>query len=277
MQTMRLIHGNRAKKLEAHSRPAENAPPQVQVEEHTVVEFPLRQTSPALWNDSFCPGRKGEFFKGLSASALSDFESHAVRFICPGSTVLLREEQKPTSILFLIEGTVELSMNSFAGKRFILGIAGAGEILGLHSAISGNNSEIQAEARYPCRIESLQRQDFLEFLMRYPVASKNVAQELTVHYARACQRLRILGFASTVQAKLARLLLEWCNRGQQTESGTQIRCLLTHEEIGECIGASRETVTRALNDFKNQELVELRGASLIIRSRRALANYAGLA
>jgi CRP/FNR family transcriptional regulator len=230
-----------------------------------------------MWDDVHWPGRPGEFFKDLPSRAISDFDSHAARFCCPGATVLIREEQHPSGVLFLKEGTVDLSMNSFAGKRFILGIAGPGEILGLQSAISGNASEVRAEARYPCCIDSLSRQEFLDFLMRHPIASQNVTRELTMHYARACERLRILGLASTAQSKLARLLLEWCNRGQQAEGGTQIRCLLTHEEIGECIGASRETVTRALNDLKNQDLVELRGASLIVRSRSALAVYAGIA
>jgi CRP/FNR family transcriptional regulator len=51
--------------------------------------------------------------------------------------------------------------------------------------------------------------------------------------------------------------------------------VLTHEEIGECIGASRETVTRYLTDFRKHGLMEMRGTILIIPSRSALAIYAG--
>ena len=129
--------------------------------------------------------------KDLSADAQSDFASLATHFHCPGSTVLISEAQEPSSILFLLEGEVSISMNSYDGRRLLLGVAGPGDTLGLTSAISGDASEICAEAMYPCRIASLQREDFLGFLLRHPSASQNVARELCVHYTRACERLRI--------------------------------------------------------------------------------------
>jgi CRP/FNR family transcriptional regulator, cyclic AMP receptor protein len=167
-------------------------------------------------------------------------------------------------------------MSSSDGRRLLLGVAGAGDTLGLTSAISGNCSEIQAEARYPCRIASLRRKDFLEFLLRHPVASQNVGRELCLHYTRACERLRILGLTTSATSRLAYLLSQWCKTGQQTSAGIQIRCVLTHEEIGDYIGASRETVTRTLTDFRSHDLMSLRGSTLIVTSRSALALYAGI-
>ena len=54
------------------------------------------------------------------------------------------------------------------------------------------------------------------------------------------------------------------------------RCALTHGEIGDCIGASRETVTRTLTDFRSHDLMSLRGSKPIVTSRSALAVYAGI-
>jgi CRP/FNR family transcriptional regulator, cyclic AMP receptor protein len=216
------------------------------------------------------------FFRDLPARARSDFELLATHFHCPGSTVLISEAQRPSRILFLLEGEVSISLNSSDGKRLLLGVACAGDTLGLNSVVSGVSSEIQAEAVYACRIASLQRQDFLDFLSRHPIASQNVARELSLYYRRACERLRILGLTSTATAKLAHLLLEWCRGGQETESGVQIRWALTHQEIGEYIGAARETVTRTLADFKSHDLVRLRGSTLVVTSRVALAAHAGI-
>jgi CRP/FNR family transcriptional regulator, cyclic AMP receptor protein len=216
------------------------------------------------------------FFKDLPAEARSDFELHARHFECPGSTVLISEAQKPSSILFLLEGEVNISMNSSDGRRLLLGVAGAGDTLGLTSAISGDTSEVRAEAMYPCRLASLRRRDFLEFLLRHPSASQNVARELSLHYARACERLRLLGLTSTAMARLAYLLLDSCRGGQETKSGFKVRCALTHCEIGECIGASRETVTRTLADFRSHDLVTLHRSTLVVTNRRALAAYAGI-
>ncbi|MFZ1940720.1 MAG: Crp/Fnr family transcriptional regulator [Terracidiphilus sp.] len=226
--------------------------------------------------DSRCPSGSKGFFKDLPTEARSDFELLATHFHCPGSTVLISEAQEPSSILFLLEGEVNISMSSSDGRRLLLGVAGAGDTLGLTSAISGEASEIRAETMYPCRLASLQRRHFLNFLSRHPIASQNVAQELSLHYKRACERLRILGLTSSATARLAFLLLEWCRAGQQTKSGVQIRCALTHREIGEYIGASRETVTRTLADLKSHDLVRQRGSTFVVPSRRALAAYAGM-
>ena len=167
-------------------------------------------------------------------------------------------------------------MNSSDGKRLLLEVAGAGDTLGLTSALSGESSEIRAQSMYPCRIASLQRRDFLAFISRHPVAGQNVARELCADLARARERLRILGLTSTATARLALLLLEWCREGQRTAEGIQIRFVLTHREIGECIGASRETVSRTLTDFRVHDLVRMRGSTLVVNSCQNLANYAGI-
>jgi len=237
----------------------------------------LFQASLAIkWGENRRPYGAGEFFKGLSAQAIDEFESLAVYFCCPAATVLIKGDQDPFSVMFVLDGAVGLRMASYAGKRFILGIAGPGEILGLTSAISGIPAGIEAEARCLCSIALLKREDFLDFLLRYPIASRNVMRELSQQHAQACERLRIVGLTSSAPAKLAQLLLEWCTRGRQTRTGTQIRFLLTHEEVGECIGSSRETVTRALNDFRHRNLVELNGSILTVPSRSALEIYAGI-
>lgn len=241
-----------------------------------VEEFPMLSDFAVAPGASHCPcGTKG-FFKDLPTKAQDDFELLAIHFHCPGSTVLISEAQQPSNILFLLEGEVNISMNSSDGRRLLLGVVSAGEILGLASAISGDASEIRAEAMYPCRIASVPRQDFLDFLSHHQIASRNVARELSLHYSRACVKLRILGLTSTATARLAHLLLEWCRGAQDTDSGFQVRCVLSHQKIGEYIGASRETVTRALADFKSHDLVRLRGTTLVVTSRDALAAYAGI-
>lgn len=216
----------------------------------------------------------GEFFKTLSVEALEDFESLAIRKTYAPREVLFEEKQNPSRIFVLLEGQVKLSMNSIDGRRLILRIAGPGELPGLTSVLSGREYETTAEALCPCKIASMRRQDFLEFLIRYPAAYASVARDLSQEYTRACEQLRTVGLAPSAPVKLARLLLELCAAAHPTERGTQFRLTLTHGEIGECIGASRETVTRTLSDFKNRHLLDFRGSTLLIRNQMALASYA---
>jgi CRP/FNR family transcriptional regulator, cyclic AMP receptor protein len=73
--------------------------------------------------------------------------------------------------------------------------------------------------------------------------------------------------------KLAKLLLEFAVGGKETKDGTCVNFALTHEEIAEFIGTTRETVTRTLSEFKSQHLVELRGSMLVIEDRAALEEF----
>jgi len=97
-----------------------------------------------------------------------------------------------------------------------------------------------------------------------------------MEYARACEKVRRLGLVATASGKLVSFLLDQCAAAQHSERGTRVFCSLTHGEIGECIGVSRETVTRLLTDFKSRELLESRGSTLIISDRKALETYAGM-
>jgi CRP/FNR family transcriptional regulator, cyclic AMP receptor protein len=187
----------------------------------------------------------------------------------------MSEGEQPGRVLFLLDGRVRLSINSVGGRRLVLGIAEPGEILGLAAAMSGFPSEVTAETQFACCVASLPRQGFLDFLSRYPIAAHSVGRQLGLEYKRACDELRVVGFSVPASIKLARLLMEWCAGGIQTERGVRIQCSLTNEEIGEYIGVGRETVSRTLTDFKSRELVQQHGSSMFVTSMRALELYAG--
>jgi CRP/FNR family transcriptional regulator len=206
----------------------------------------------------------------------SDFQSLELLSSKPAATTLFVEGQRAEDILVLVGGQVKLSISSSNGKRLILRIAKPGEILGLTFAMAGDAYRMTAETLYQCCIASLRRMDFLDFLIRHPTARQSIVSALSVDSDRACERLRTLGLASSASAKLARLLLEWSAGGRQTERGTRIHISLTHGEIGEHIGVSRETVTRTLNKFRLCQMVDLQGSVLTIINRPKLESFAGL-
>jgi CRP-like cAMP-binding protein len=212
----------------------------------------------------------------MSDEVLFDLVSISRRFYCPGTVLILEEGQDPASVLLLLEGRAKLSLNSIEGRRLIIGFASPGEIIGLTSVVSGLPYEITAEAQFPCMISSLPRQSFLDFLLRSAVACQNVTRQLSLDYKRTLGQLRTLGLTSSAPAKLAKLLLDWCAESSRTLRGTQIQCSFTHGEIGELIGASRETISRCMNDFKRRGLVAQHGTALLVPDCAALAVYAGI-
>ncbi len=220
--------------------------------------------------------RPGEFFRKLSAAAQQDLESMEFPTLYQPGVLLFSEKSVPAGVFIVVSGEVKLSINSSEGKRLILSIAKAGEVLGLSSVLSGMSSEMTAEVLYPARIAIIERDQFIGFMSRHPEVYQVVTQELSLQYKIACEQLRTVALSGSAPEKLARLLLDWSESGQKTEAGMRFRFSLTHEEIGEFIGASRETVTRTLSTFKSRRLVAFHGSILEIPNRIALESIAGL-
>ena len=81
----------------------------------------------------------------------------------------------------------------------------------------------------------------------------------------------MLSLSHSSDEKLAKLLLDWSTETKQAASTEiRVRLKLTHEEIGQMIGTSRETVTRHLAEWKKQNIVRKRGPILLIRNIAAL-------
>jgi CRP/FNR family transcriptional regulator len=66
------------------------------------------------------------------------------------------------------------------------------------------------------------------------------------------------------------MLLSWASGNGQTNGSVQIKLTLTHEEIAEMIGTTRETVSRLFSDFKKKQLLQVKGSTLVIRNKAAL-------
>lgn len=201
-------------------------------------------------------------------------EDIAVPLCFPGKTMLFQEEQRAASIFILVDGCARLSVNSSAGRRIILWVAKPPELLGLCPVLSDSFHEVTAETLYGCSVASISRGEFLDFVACRPVAWRSVAREVSLEMNRACSRMRTIGLSSVAVIRLAMLLLEWSSGVRPIGRGIRVRVSLTHEEIGEYIGTTRETVTRALAELKQRQLIEIHGSSFIIANRFALETYA---
>jgi len=221
-----------------------------------------------------CKLRSASFFCQLSPQALKDFDAIKSTATYPKGALLFMEKQDARGAFVLCEGEVKLSISSSEGKTLIMRVARAGEILGLMAAMSGGAYEVTAETIHPCQIAFVRREDFQRFVAKYPEASQGVARQMTMQYQAACEQLRTVGLSASAQEKLARLLLTWSAGIEQTKGGTRIKIPLTHGEIAEFIGTTRETVTRTLSDLKLKHLISIQGSTMMIPSRAALENFA---
>ena len=222
-----------------------------------------------------CKLKSEGFFCNLSPAALKAFEAIKYTTAYPEGAVLFVEGQEARGVYVLCKGRVKLSITSSEGKTIILRLVHPGEVLGLNATVSGNPYQSTAEMLEPCQVNFIRRDDFLRFLRQHADASIHAAQQLSADYHTACDQIRSLGLSESAPQKVARFLLEWSAKGQQTPQGIRVRLALTHEEIGQLIGSSRETVTRSLGELKHSEIVSFRGSTLVIQNKPALESFVG--
>lgn len=217
-----------------------------------------------------CPVRGEHLFCNLtlqSAQRLNEIKSTAVY---PKGAMLFIEGQQPRGVFVLCAGKVKLSTSSREGKTIITKISDSGDILGLNAVISSRPYEVTAEMMEPGQANFIPRDSFLLMLKDSPEVAVKVAQQLSRNYYTAYEEIRTLGLAASPSEKFAKLLLSWSTKSAQDDGSSQVKLTLTHEEIAEIIGTTRETVSRLFSEFKRKQLMQLKGATLVIRSRFAL-------
>jgi len=223
-------------------------------------------------NCSTCKLRANGFFCQLPSQALQELDKARSPATYPAGAVLFIEKQKNRGVYILCEGQAKLSISSSDGKKLILRIAKAGEVLGLMALLAGSDYDVTAEMLHSSQVVFIPADEFHLLLAQHPEAQQNMLKQLTQEYRSACEHLRLVGLSASPSYRLARLLLTWSAGGTQTKTGVQFTMSLTHEEIAECIGFTRETVSRTLREFRNKKLVALRGSTMVIPSRYALEN-----
>jgi CRP/FNR family cyclic AMP-dependent transcriptional regulator len=222
-----------------------------------------------------CKLRSDRIFCDLPGNALQSLEDIKFTTAYPPGAVLFVEGQLPRGIFIICKGSVKLSINSPNGRTMIVKLAEPGEVLGLSASISGQPYEVTAETIDPCQINFVRREDFLEFLKDDVSVCFKVAEQLSDKYHSACKEVRSLGLSQSAAAKLASLLCEWSSKnGEAARPEPRLKLRLTHEEIAQMIGTSRETVSRLFGELKKRSIVQSKGSTLLILDMAALREVA---
>jgi CRP/FNR family transcriptional regulator len=214
------------------------------------------------------------FFCHLPKSVMKAFQPLKFTIAYPAGATLFVEGQTCHGIYILCKGRVKLSATSKEGKTLILKVAQPGEVLGLNATVAGIPHETTAETGQPCQLHFVRRDDFLKFLTERSDACMHAAIHLSRECQQAYQQLRSFVMRSAPE-RIARLILEWSHDDSGMVSPHRIKVALTHDEIGQIIGMSRETVTRTLAALRKQHIAELHGSTLLIQNMSAVQKLAG--
>jgi len=209
-------------------------------------------------------------FCDLTPAVAEALEREAITTTYPTGAVLFAEGQAARGVFIVRRGRVKLSICGSDGRTLILRMVDTGCPLGVASVVSGRQYEATAETQEPSEISFLRQCDLLRLMRAHGELALWVTQHISQDYASTCREIRDLILSDSASEKLARLLVGWLDQNTESRNPSQMKMSLTHEEIGQMIGTSRETVSRLFAGFKKQHLIVQSGSTLVIPNRVAL-------
>ncbi len=217
-----------------------------------------------------CEHRQLRLFCNLTPEALADFDTIGILVSHAPGARLFTEGDAARNVFVICSGQVKLYSTSREGRILILKIAGPGDLLGLNAALAEAPHEVTAETIEPCQLKTVRKEEFVRFLNAHGIASMHAAQSLSAEYQTVFNNARRLALSGSAAGRLAHLLLEWARSAACGREELKFTMALTHEEVANMAGTSRETVTRLLNQFRRDKLITIKGVSMTILNAEAL-------
>ncbi|MGZ8606788.1 MAG: Crp/Fnr family transcriptional regulator [Actinomycetota bacterium] len=187
----------------------------------------------------------------------------------PHGDVVVRQGD-PIECLFLVtSGAVRLASVTADGREVVVGLLGAGEVFG-ESALLDEPSPVDARAAGSADVVALPIAHLREVLRHSPATSTELLRLVAARLHRTSRALED-SLTGDVPTRLSRRLHDLAEaHGSRSSDGVRIRVPLTQDELARMIGASRETVNRALSGMSSRGLIRSRDRTIVIPDLAAL-------
>jgi len=197
--------------------------------------------------------------------------------VYPPGSVIFTEGDVPEGVHILESGTAILYGTTSQGRLIVAKTVHSGEFPGLNAVILGKPYLFSLKVTEPSRVAYVKRNDFLKFLDQSPEAATVIIRQLSNNYYDAQREVRTLSLSSNTVQRLARLLVLWIEDSDVNDDDEiWVSMDLTHQEIAQMVGASRETVSRVLARLTRSGVIEVKGHALRIPSVSRLRQMARL-
>lgn len=208
----------------------------------------------------------------LSAPLFAGIDSEAAHalFVTMTKVPLARgqaifQEGEPGDRLYVIgAGKMKLGRRSTDGRENLLSILGPAEMFGELSLFDPGPRTATATAVADATLYELSHAELISWLEQYPAVAKHLLEALARRLRRTNEALADLVF-SDVPGRVAKALLDLSRRfGEPADDGLRVAHDLTQEELAQLVGASRETVNKALADFAARGWVRRDGRAVVL-------------
>ena len=209
-------------------------------------------------------------------SALSEEEAVSLRAsitqvkVSKGHT-LFKEGDEGDRLYVVLEGKLKLGTTSIDGRENLLSILGPGEMFGELSLFDPEPRTTTATAVTDAKLLALAHDQVIGLVARHPQASLELLRRLAQRLRKSNEILADLVFAD-VPGRVAKAIIDLGARfGQQKDDGLHVNHDLTQEELAQLVGASRETVNKALADFASRGWVRLEPRAVVVLDYERIA------
>ena len=208
--------------------------------------------------------RKAPLFTALEESAALSLHASMDSVKISKGSILFAEGDEGDHLYVIVEGKIKLGTSSGDGRENLLSILGPGEMFGELSLFDPNPRTSTATAVTDAKLLSLGQTKLIPWLTENPRVSLNLLASLAQRLRRTNEAVGDLVF-SDVPGRVAKALIDLGERfGKQTDEGLLVNHDLTQEELAQLVGASRETVNKALADFAGRNWLKLDGRAVLI-------------
>lgn len=212
-----------------------------------------------------CVSRMNSLFCNLPEGILRELNSIRQNALYPRGTMLFVQGESPRGVHILCSGRARLTATSADGQAITLREVMQGEVLGLSSMISKSPHPAGAETLTACQVSFISQLQLMGFLRAHSDVSIHIAEHLSMELHKAWEQTRLVTLFPTTRAKLARFVLAWAaGHGREIEEGADLPLQMTQEEIARSIGVSRESVSRALTEMRDQQLIRVNRGHIVL-------------
>lgn len=209
-------------------------------------------------------------FDGLAPSEMEEMERRASMQEVKRRQPLYVPGDPSSNVYVLKRGRVKIANTDASGKEITFEILEPGEVFGELEALDGLPRATAAEALDDALICAIPRDAFIQYLATHPAITVELTKLIGLRLRKIQSRVEDLVFRD-VPARLAHLLMELGkSAGEADAGGIRIKAKLTHQDMANLIGCSRETVSATLGQFRDQGLIRMDGRTMTIVSQKEL-------
>jgi CRP-like cAMP-binding protein len=216
--------------------------------------------------------RKVAMFADLSHRELTDVSELFKELSYKRNEIIFSEADTGNYMYIVKEGRVKVSRVLPSGKEMILAFHEEGEYFGEMSLIDGGTTPAAVIAVIPTTILSLHKLKFSD-LLDNPKVNRALLKMLCRRCRDAWAQIEVLNFRQA-DARIRTALYNLCqSKGVQTDKGTMINMHLTHKDLAEIAGISREAATRVLSHLQSEKVVTVDERHFVIFAPEELIGY----